>query len=381
MEPEGVGELLLSNFAGVRMDGSNATIIGEEPGEFIADRNSIARVWMDHGTWPWLTTRKYIDQTGDCEFLFKEQAYFRDSHIKRCREADHQWRSSAGTRHRTESTGIYQGSIIEHLLIQHLTAFFNVGDKNNILLEGADWNDGLDMAGNQGESVAFSALYGRNLMEMAEMLEIAGQRVGKTRVPLGEECVALLDTLAGGIDYGSVKEKRNLLNRYMESVIPVVSGRKIDVSIARIASDLRGKGEWILDHIRRSEWVKNSEGYAWFNGYYDDGGERLEGDHPHGVRMTLAGQVFTVMSGAASDEQVGEVVQKRKPVLVGRCRRRVQVEYRVPRSTYGYGPVLRLRLRTQGKWGDVLSHGSYVCLRPVLQRPGRGRTAGSRFHL
>ncbi len=41
MEPESVRGLLLNNFAGVRMDGSNATIIGNKQGEFIADRNHI----------------------------------------------------------------------------------------------------------------------------------------------------------------------------------------------------------------------------------------------------------------------------------------------------------------------------------------------------
>ena len=49
-----VRDLLLNNFAGVRMNGTNATIIGQTPGEFIADRNNISRVWMDHGVWPWL---------------------------------------------------------------------------------------------------------------------------------------------------------------------------------------------------------------------------------------------------------------------------------------------------------------------------------------
>jgi len=29
------------NFAGVRIDGSNATIVGRQPGEFKADRNNI----------------------------------------------------------------------------------------------------------------------------------------------------------------------------------------------------------------------------------------------------------------------------------------------------------------------------------------------------
>ena len=324
MEPDGVGELLLSNFAGVRMDGSNATIIGEKSGEFLADRNCIARVWMDHGSWPWLTTRLYIDQTGDCEFLFRDQVYFRDCNIKRCREKDQQWDLTQGVRHRTRSDKVYQGSVIEHLLIQHLTAFYNVGEHNNILLEGADWNDGLDMARNQGESVAFTAMYGGNLLEMADMLEIAGERVGKTAIELGQELVILLDTSGSRIDYGSATARRNLLSRYMNSIIPAVSGQKVEVAIADVMADLRRKGEWILTHVREREWIKDRDGFAWFNGYYDDGGSRLEGAHRDGVRMTLAGQVFTVLSGAATDEQVSDVVNSVNRYLwddtVGGCR-------------------------------------------------------------
>ncbi len=38
MNPDGVRQMLLDNFAGVRIDGSNATIIGSKQGEFVADR-------------------------------------------------------------------------------------------------------------------------------------------------------------------------------------------------------------------------------------------------------------------------------------------------------------------------------------------------------
>ncbi len=54
------------------------------------------------------------------------------------------------------------------MLIQHLTCFFNVGEHNIIKLEGADWNDGLDMAEERGESVAFTALYSSNLSALAD---------------------------------------------------------------------------------------------------------------------------------------------------------------------------------------------------------------------
>lgn len=49
MDSSGVRQMILDNYGGVRVDGTNATIIGEKQGEFLADRNNITRVWMDHG--------------------------------------------------------------------------------------------------------------------------------------------------------------------------------------------------------------------------------------------------------------------------------------------------------------------------------------------
>ena len=61
--------MILNSFAGVRFDGTNATIIGDKPGEFVADRNNITRVWMDHAYWPFVTTKLYLNQTGDLDIL------------------------------------------------------------------------------------------------------------------------------------------------------------------------------------------------------------------------------------------------------------------------------------------------------------------------
>ncbi|RPJ17691.1 MAG: cellobiose phosphorylase, partial [Chloroflexi bacterium] len=133
MERADVGELLLGNFAGVRADGSNATIIGAKPGEFKADRNNIPRVWMDHGTWPLLTTKLYIDQSGDLKFLLRKQAYFKDQFSHRCRSTDHTWAPEKGTQLKTKTGKVYHGTVLEHLLVQHLTAFFNVGEHNVLL--------------------------------------------------------------------------------------------------------------------------------------------------------------------------------------------------------------------------------------------------------
>lgn len=303
-EGETVAEMLWQNFAGVRMDGSNATIIGNRPGEFKADRNNIPRVWMDHGAWPLLTVRLYLDLSGDLDFLLREQVYFRDHLTHRCRKVDPRWTPDQGTCLQTETGDLVQGTLLEHLLVQHLTAFYNVGEHNVALLEGADWNDALDMASRRGESVAFTALYAANLEVLSDLCQALAKR-GVDSTPLAEELLPLLEPL----DYASVEAKRQRLQEYFDHVAQSVSGRKRPVSLLALAEGLREKANWWKGHLRQQEWLVNREGFGWFNGYYDDDGQRVEGDFPSGTRMTLTGQVFTLMGGVADEEQAAQIVR------------------------------------------------------------------------
>ncbi|WP_151735357.1 GH36-type glycosyl hydrolase domain-containing protein [Paenibacillus tengchongensis] len=308
MEPDEVRHLLLNNYAGVRIDGSNATIIGREPGEFIADRNNIPRVWMDHGAWPLLTTMLYMDQSGDLGFLLEEQVYFRDAFMNRCQARDHSWTADSGSVLRTADGEVYRGTVLEHILLQHLVPFFNVGDHNNILLEGADWNDGLDMAAQRGESVAFSAFYASNLLELSTLLHALQERSGITTLLLAEELQLLLDSLADAVDYSSVQAKRERLSRYYAAAPNRVSGLKAELMLHLVAEDLRRKAEWMFEHLRRNEWVASAQGDGWFNGYYNNDGQRVEGEFQDGVRMTLTGQVFPLLGYAAAAEQVPAII-------------------------------------------------------------------------
>lgn len=309
MEPEEVRNLLLNNYAGVRIDGSNATIIGSKPGEFVADRNNIPRVWMDHGAWPLLTTLLYIHQSGDLELLLQPQTYFRDLFVKRCKDRDVSWTPEQGNKLLTKDGQIYEGTLLEHILLQNMTTFFHVGEHGNILLEGADWNDGLDMGTKRGESVAFTAFYGSNLLELAQLL-LALQARGQETIEIAEEMMILFDSITSEpVPYDSISEKHNLLDRYYERVVPSITGKKASLSIREAAADLKRKADWLTAHLRKNEWIQNQEGHEWFNGYYNNDGARVEGDHPEGVRMTLTGQVFPVMGGIATDEQVGKIVQ------------------------------------------------------------------------
>jgi cellobiose phosphorylase len=329
MEPDEVRHLLFNNFAGVRIDGSNATIIGTKPGEFIADRNNIPRVWMDHGAWPFFTTLLYINQTGDVDFLLEEQIYFKDVHIKRCCAKDEQWTAEAGSALRTAEGQIYKGTVLEHLLLQTLVPFFNVGEHNNMRLEGADWNDGLDLAPERGESVAFTAFYGSNLRQLAELLMYMKRHNGIEHIELAEEIVKLLDTLNEPIHYDSVIEKENRLQLFYEASEHTVNGRKAKLPVGDVYRDLLRKANWLAEHLRNNEWIQNEEGHEWYNGYYNNDGERVEGDHDQGVRMTLTGQVFTVMGDIATDLQVGKII-----AAVNRYLRDPRIGYRL-NSNFG----------------------------------------------
>ncbi|MGC9468291.1 MAG: GH36-type glycosyl hydrolase domain-containing protein [Anaerolineae bacterium] len=308
MEPGEVREQLLSNFAGIRVDGSNATIIGDAPGEFQADRNNIPRVWMDHGAWPFLTTQLYLDRSGDLAFLLEEQTYFKDPWIHRAQAVDEAWNPEDGTELRTSTRSVYQGSVLEHMLVQHLTAFFNVGEHNIIRLEGADWNDGLDMARRRGESVAFAAFYASNLRALSQLV-LALHSLGLTEVRLFAELASLLDTLNAPVNYDSVAEKQSRLAEYFTVTEHSISGEQVAVPLRELSTDLAAKADWLYAHLRHQEWLQQDEELGWFNGYYDEEGRRLEGEHADRIRMTLTGQVFTLMGGIATDEQALQIAR------------------------------------------------------------------------
>ncbi len=306
MNPEGVKEMLLGNFGGVRIDGTNATIIGTKQGEFIADRNNITRVWMDHGLWPLMTTALYIDQTGDLSVLLKENTYFKDKQVCRGNETDELFKEGEQPVLQDARGQEYFGSILEHLLVQNLTGFYEVGEHNHMRLRGADWNDAMDMAKERGESVAFTAAYAGNLETLAGLVEILRKERNLKMVEVAREMEVLFTDDAAL--YESVEQKTKLLADYCASCRHNVSGQKAYVPAEQAVRSLHNKAEWIKDHIRKTEWIKDG-GDGWFNSYYDDHGRAVEGVFEDHVRMMLTGQVFTVMSGTADKEQTAGIVR------------------------------------------------------------------------
>ncbi len=307
MNPDGVREILLDNFCGVRVDGTNVTDIEKETGEFTADGNEGARIWMDHGMWPYLVTELYLKQSGDLGILLEEAPYFKDSQACRGAEYDPEWEEDQGNIQRTVTGRIYKGTVLEHLILQHLTAFYDVGEHNHIRLRGADWNDAVDMAKERGESVAFTTIYGGNLTGIARMLRKLKEVMGVREIRLAEEMLPFF--WDGDALYNDISAKQELLRQYCRQCAHSLSGKKRKYEIQTIAANLEGKAEWIRRHVRNAEWTGDGEGRHWFNSYYDNSGRQVEGKHESGVRMMLAGQVFSIMSDTATDDQVEEIIR------------------------------------------------------------------------
>ena len=307
MDPKDVGMMIEKNFSGVRIDGTNATIIGAGDGNFIADRNGIARVWMDHGLWPQMTTKLYIDQTGDIRILTRQVPYFKDGQARRGTELDTLWTESQGNLQMTGQEQIYTGSILEHLLIQQLTAFYEVGEHNICRLRGADWNDALDMASERGESVAFTCAYAGNLRELAELIRALADTGSVKTTDLLEELEVLLKD--DKELYDNISEKQQVLARFTSLCRHHVSGRRKTFSLLSLAENLEHKAQWLSGHIRKQEWIQAGQGEGWFNSYYDNHGQAVEGIREDQVRMMLTGQVFAIMGKVAEDPQIRSIIK------------------------------------------------------------------------
>lgn len=302
MEPDMVRKMIVSNYGGVRIDGTNATIIGNGQGEFIADRNNITRVWMDHAYWPFVTTKLYIDQTGDLDIFLDKVSYFKDRQSLRGMAHDDDWKIEYGNTQKTVCGADYFGTVIEHILLQNLCAFYDVGEHNEMRLHGADWNDALDMAWEKGESVAFTCAYAGNLKDIAYYLRKFESKDGICVIEVAKEMECLFRK--GEELYESPHKKQELLSEYTSLCSHNISGEKAVLKIGSICENLEEKADWLMKNIRENEWIKEDDNTGWFNGYYDNHGKKVEYYKKDDVRMMLTSQVFAIMSGTADEKQV-----------------------------------------------------------------------------
>jgi hypothetical protein len=300
-DPNQVRKAILNNVGGIRVDGSNATIVGHKEGEFVADRNKIVRVWSDHGVWGLITVDWYAQRTGDASVFLAEQSYFADKFTHYTHQTAPDRKDSQDTVQRGRDGRPYAGTILEHLIVEHVVPFYNVGDHGNIRLEDADWNDGLDMAKEAGETVAFTALYAGNLRKLASWVRRLEAFENVKTFPVFRELAALLDDC----ELVDPKERRAARDRFFDAVA-VFSGETVAFDGAALACALERMAATLERQINQNEWMHDGVS-GWYNGYYDKHGARVDRTKPD-VRMTLTAQVFPLMARLADKPRIAEVV-------------------------------------------------------------------------
>ena len=155
------------------------------------------------------------------------------------------------------------------------------------------------MATKRGESVAFSCAYAGNLKNLAMYIRKLVKLNNNKEIQLFEELVEFLQMLNGS--------DQNTFTHFEKRIRHEISGKKLLVDGEWLAQLLEEKAEDMMNLIRKDEWVTDGKGNGWFNSYYDDNGRMVEGLVNDQVRMMLTGQVFSIMSGTASHEQVAAI--------------------------------------------------------------------------
>jgi cellobiose phosphorylase len=298
-DDEGVKQTLINNFKGVRLDGSNATIIGSDKGTFIADRNQIKRVWSDHGAWPLITLNMYIHETGDLSILNEVQSYFYDGLSHYGEQATQVIKEPS-----------YQGTILEHLLIQHLVAIHHTGQHGYIKLLDADWNDGLDMGKERAETIAFTMMYVHHLSLLVDLIRA-----------LNVEEVSLMGPLVSLL-------KRDIdLKTYFEQVAHH-QFKQEDIA-SKVLIDALNE----LYESKKQDLQQRAFQHQVFQSYIDHTGVYLDNE----ATVMLTGQAMALLNKIASSKQARELHQKTTEKLFQKELGGYQLNSRYDKEKHGLG--------------------------------------------
>lgn len=175
----------------------------------------------------------------------------------------------------------YQGTILEHLLIQNLTGFHNTGEHGYVRLEGADWNDGLDQAKRRGETVAFTHMYAKNIMVLSALID----RLAVDQIDIYQGIESLLKPEAKIADYF----------RYIDRF----DGHRQTYKTSDLVKTLREIGEKRIAFLRDNAFQNGC-----YCSYFDDYGQPLE----RSGSLYLTGQAIALMSNIPTKEQARSMV-------------------------------------------------------------------------
>ena len=148
-----------------------------------------------------------------------------------------------------------------------------------------------------------------NLNTLSDILKRLNHK-GIKEISVLKEIEPLLN-ISGEIEADPSK-KREVLDRFTDTVVPVVSGDRIFVDTMKLSEILKERAETMARFLRDREWIDDS--YPRFNGYYDNSGRSLERGKER-AHMTLTGQVFAIMSGVATEEEIKDITRSADALL------------------------------------------------------------------
>ena len=88
-------------------------------------------------------------------------------------------------------------------------------------------------------------------------------------------------------------------------------GEHISIKLDELADKLDDMADSFSEHLNKQEWIEGNKTLGWFNSYYDDNkraAERYDEDDEK-TRMMLTGQVFAIMGGVASKDQIKKITK------------------------------------------------------------------------
>jgi len=311
IDPQGLEKRTLHTLEGIRLDGTNATRFFARTKEFGSDE--VNGLWCDHPYWTTQTVLILINFLGDPKFIFKDGiAYFKDSYRDRGDRKDISWPNGKIERQKTASGEVYKGTVLEHLLTQLLTMFYDVGRNNLLKQKRADWNDAVDQV--KGENVTFSLGLSQDLKELANFLEDIKKRASVNEVELYEELTTLIDEWPENPENIPYQTKQKKLEDFLNRVNGEISGKKISIDISRLIKDLRAKSEVIIKTVNKVAF--NGEYYI---GYFHSDGKPVDSIFKEGATkksnpltddfvMMLMPQTWSLLSNAADELGVTDKV-------------------------------------------------------------------------
>jgi cellobiose phosphorylase len=290
IDPGTLEKRTLHTLEGIRIDGTNATRFFARTKEFGSDE--INGLWCDHPYWTAQTVLMLANFLGDPNFLLKDGIpYFQDSYRDRGESKDEQCPKGFIDRHRTADNKVYSGTVLEHLLTQLLTMFFDVGNNNLLNQKRADWNDAVDQV--KGENATFSMGLAQDMKELADFIEKHLLASGTKEIQVFDELKDLIGD--SGSRIMSPLEKQDLLTRYLEKVNNRISGGRAVIHLARLIDDLRNKAGQIIANVNKLAF--NGKYYS---GYFFSDGKPVDGYvDKNNISMMLMPQTWSLLSGAS----------------------------------------------------------------------------------